>query len=64
MESTASVGESTSLRHSLFDAKDDFIKRIAPLGVAAIYFGGFSLSPLAAAGANCAPADLDSQHKP
>ena len=45
LESTASVGESTPARHSLFDAKDDFIERIAPVGVAAIYFGGFSLSP-------------------
>jgi osmotically-inducible protein OsmY len=33
------------LRQSLFDNKDDFIERIAPLGVAAIYFGAFSLSP-------------------
>jgi osmotically-inducible protein OsmY len=33
------------VRHSLFDTKDDFIERIAPLGVAAIYFGSFSLSP-------------------
>ena len=47
MESTTSVGESTQSRHSLFDAKDDFIERIAPIGVAAIYFGSFSLSPLA-----------------
>jgi osmotically-inducible protein OsmY len=40
-----SVGEATPLRHSLFDTKDAFIERIAPVGVAAIYFGGFSLSP-------------------
>ena len=33
------------VRHSLFDTKDDFIQRIAPVGVAAIYFGSFSLSP-------------------
>jgi hypothetical protein len=39
------VGESTPVRHSLYDTKDDFIERIAPLGVAAIYFGSFSLSP-------------------
>jgi osmotically-inducible protein OsmY len=39
------VGESTPPRHSLFDTKDAFIERIAPVGVAAIYFGGFSLSP-------------------
>src|ERR1017187_9287027 len=44
-ESATSVGESTPARHSLFDAKDDFIERIAPVGVAAIYFGSFSLSP-------------------
>jgi osmotically-inducible protein OsmY len=45
LDSAASVGESTPQRHSLFDAKDDFIERIAPVGVAAIYFGSFSLSP-------------------
>ena len=45
MESTTSTGETAPVRHSLFDAKDDFIERIAPLGVAAIYFGSFSLSP-------------------
>ena len=45
LESTTSVGESAPVRHILFDAKDDFIERIAPVGVAAIYFGGFSLSP-------------------
>jgi osmotically-inducible protein OsmY len=33
------------VRHSLYDTKDVFIERIAPLGVAAIYFGSFSLSP-------------------
>jgi osmotically-inducible protein OsmY len=32
-------------RQSLFDSKDEFITRIAPVGVAAIYFGKFSLSP-------------------
>jgi osmotically-inducible protein OsmY len=32
-------------RASLFDAKDDFIARIGPIGVAAIYFGPFSLAP-------------------
>lgn len=45
LDSTASVGESIPLRHSLFDTKDEFIERIAPVGVAAIYFGSFSLSP-------------------
>jgi osmotically-inducible protein OsmY len=33
------------VRQSLFDTKDDFIERIAPVGVAAFYFGSFSLSP-------------------
>jgi len=45
LESTTSIGETGPLRHSLFDTKDAFIERIAPLGVAAIYFGSFSLSP-------------------
>ena len=55
MESTASsIGELTPVRPTLFDAKDDFIERIAPIGVAAFYFGSFSLSPLAVAMVNCA----------
>jgi osmotically-inducible protein OsmY len=33
------------LRPSLFDTKDEFIERVSPIGVAAIYFGGFSLTP-------------------
>jgi len=33
------------LRPSLFDTKDEFIERVSPIGVAAIYFGGFSLAP-------------------
>ena len=45
LESAASVGETAPVRPSLFDSKDDFIERIAPVGVAAIYFGSFSLSP-------------------
>ena len=45
LESATSIGETAPLRHSLFDTKDAFIERIAPLGVAAIYFGSFSLSP-------------------
>jgi len=47
LEGATSVGETAPApaRHSLFDAKDDFIERIAPVGVAAIYFGSFSLSP-------------------
>jgi osmotically-inducible protein OsmY len=44
LEAGASVGETTT-RHSLFDTKDEFIVRIAPVGVAAIYFGSFTLSP-------------------
>jgi osmotically-inducible protein OsmY len=32
-------------RPSLFDSKDDFIARMGPIGVAAIYFGPFSLAP-------------------
>jgi len=44
MESTA-VGEASHVRHSLFDTKDEFIERIAPVGVAAFYFGSFTLSP-------------------
>ena len=45
LESAESVGETSHPRPSLFDSKDDFIERIAPVGVAAIYFGSFSLSP-------------------
>ncbi len=45
LDSAASVGESAPVRQSLFDNKDDFIERIAPVGVAAIYFGAFTLSP-------------------
>lgn len=44
-ESSTPVSNSVSLRPSLFDIKDDFVERMAPLGVAAIYFGGFSLAP-------------------
>lgn len=45
MESMTSAGETIQVRHSLFDTKDAFIERIAPVGVAAFYFGSFSLSP-------------------
>src|ERR1700722_5782754 len=45
LESAVFVKEPTALRHSLFDTKDPFIERNAPVGVAAIYFGAFSLSP-------------------
>jgi osmotically-inducible protein OsmY len=41
----AAVTQTAPLRHSLFDTKDDFIERIAPVGVAAFYFGSFTLSP-------------------
>jgi osmotically-inducible protein OsmY len=37
--------ETRSVRTSLYDSKDDFITRIAPVGVAAFYFGSFTLSP-------------------
>ena len=40
-----SVGEPAPLRPSLFDHKDAFIERVGPLGMAAIYFGSFSLTP-------------------
>ena len=49
MESGASVGEEPLFRPSLFDAKDDFIARVAPIAMAAIYFGSFSLAPQDAA---------------
>jgi osmotically-inducible protein OsmY len=49
MESGASVGEDSFFRPSLFDTKDAFIERVAPIGMAAIYFGSFSLAPQDAA---------------
>jgi osmotically-inducible protein OsmY len=45
LDTTSATTETTTTRHSLFDTKDAFITRIAPVGVAAIYFGSFSLSP-------------------
>lgn len=45
LEGSSSGSESIHLRPSLFNTKDAFIERIAPVGVAAIYFGGFSLTP-------------------
>lgn len=45
LESSAPVGEPVPLRPSLYDAKDNFIERIAPIGMAAMYFGSFSLAP-------------------
>ena len=41
----ASLTETRSVRTSLYDAKDAFIERIAPVGVAAFYFGSFTLAP-------------------
>ena len=49
LESTSSVDESVAQRHSLYDAKDDFINRVAPIGMAAMYFGSFTLAPQDAA---------------
>jgi hyperosmotically inducible periplasmic protein len=45
LESAGSITQTGPLRQSLFDTKDAFIQRIAPVGVAAIYFGSFTLSP-------------------
>jgi osmotically-inducible protein OsmY len=45
LETGSSISETGSLRPSLFDTKDAFIERIAPVGVAAFYFGSFTLSP-------------------
>ena len=36
-------------RPSLYDNREDFIDRVAPIGMAAIYFGSFSLAPQDAA---------------
>ncbi len=45
LETGSSLTETRSVRTSLYDAKDAFIERIAPVGVAAFYFGSFSLAP-------------------
>ena len=45
LESSSSQPNLEGHRPSLFDAKDDFIARVGPIGVAAIYFGPFSLAP-------------------
>jgi osmotically-inducible protein OsmY len=45
LESSSSLNNYDGSRPSLFDSKDDFIARVAPIGMAAIYFGGFSLAP-------------------
>ncbi|MDB4793534.1 BON domain-containing protein [Methylacidiphilales bacterium] len=49
MDSGASLDEVSPFRPSLFDTKDDFIGRVAPIGMAAIYFGSFTLAPQDAA---------------
>src|SRR5580658_2646368 len=41
IESGASVGD-PAMRTSLFDCKEDFIERVSPISMAAIYFGDFS----------------------
>ena len=48
LESGSSLGE-PAVRGSLYDCKDEFIERIAPIGMAVIYFGGLSLTPQDAA---------------
>ena len=48
LDSNASVQVAPS-RPSLFDNKDEFIERVSPIGMAAIYFGSFSLAPQDAA---------------
>jgi len=45
LESSSTSPNIDSRRPSLFDAKDDFIARMGPIGVAAFYFGPFSLAP-------------------
>jgi hypothetical protein len=47
MEGSAPVAPAA--RVSLFDSKDDFIGRVAPIGMAAIFFGAFTLPPQDAA---------------
>lgn len=49
METGTSIDESAHARPSLYDAKDEFIERVAPIGMAAIYFGSFTLAPRDAA---------------
>ena len=45
IEGFSSGGLAISDKPSLFNSKDDFIQRIAPVATAAIYFGSFSLAP-------------------
>jgi hypothetical protein len=49
LEKGPTVGEAVHIRPSLYDARDSFIDRVAPIGMAAIYFGSFSLAPQDAA---------------
>ena len=46
LESSAPIGDTSTLalRPSLYDAKDEFIERISPVAMAAIYFGSFWLA--------------------
>ena len=44
LETGPDVAE-TGFRSSLYDSKEEFIDRIAPVAVAAIFFGSFTLSP-------------------
>jgi osmotically-inducible protein OsmY len=45
LESSSTPPSIEPHRPSLFDSKDDFIARMGPIGVAAFYFGPFSLAP-------------------
>ncbi len=45
LESSSTPPNIETRRPSLFDSKDDFIARMGPIGVAAFYFGPFSLAP-------------------
>jgi hypothetical protein len=45
LESSSDTPTVDPRRPSLFDSKDDFIARISPISMAAIYFGPFSLAP-------------------
>ena len=49
LESSSPLDRPGVERTSLFDTKDDFIERVAPIAIAAIYFGSFSLPPIDAA---------------
>jgi len=49
LESSTSVSEPLHFRPSLYNSKDAFIGRVAPIGMAAMYFGSFSLAPQDAA---------------